>query len=33
MMGVDASSLHSLTGSIIPAEPMYLIFNIAVSQR
>jgi hypothetical protein len=30
---VGAETLLELTGAIIPVEPMYLVFNTAVSQR
>lgn len=33
LLGIEGSSLKNLTGSLVPVEPMYLVFNTAVSQR
>ncbi len=33
IFGIDGNSPHELTGSLIPQEPMYLIFNTAISHR
>ena len=33
LLGIDGKSLHEKTGSMIPVEPMYMLFNIAVSHR
>eukprot|EP00600_Ochromonadales_sp_CCMP1393_P003710 CAMPEP_0174993998 /NCGR_PEP_ID=MMETSP0004_2-20121128/23383_1 /TAXON_ID=420556 /ORGANISM="Ochromonas sp., Strain CCMP1393" /LENGTH=562 /DNA_ID=CAMNT_0016248169 /DNA_START=58 /DNA_END=1746 /DNA_ORIENTATION=- len=33
VLGIDGTSLESLTDAFIPIEPMYLIFNTALSHR